>query len=283
MKPKMRVFQGIWPYSADPGPVGQIDKSLPTEWPVLLAGNSRHTLVEYQKTASSLCLRIVSVDTGGLDLPFALKEGRLSLNQIGKALAAAPVAAEFSEDQPENAEGIATARAVGSGMAFLPYPTWIRLQSKGRLPGCGGTFELQPCPADLSKMALFLEDGNHLAEAAKQGGYPLDERFSIALAQGGLLILIAAIPLIFTGWTAFGAGALLVLLHQILLPVLYPSLACLPLIGLKKTGFTLAGGLLCMAVAILLSLPVLSAALVGTAWLVLSAWLQFLFKNWADP
>ena len=87
MKLKELVSRGLWPYSGDPSPIGlQVIGDPGNDAPLLLIGNSRHTLERCRRLFWPKGVRILALDTGGLSLGEAMVDGRLTAETITDGL-----------------------------------------------------------------------------------------------------------------------------------------------------------------------------------------------------
>jgi hypothetical protein len=204
--------RGLWPFTPDPAEPGLHFMGIAaTGTPLLISGNSRHELRRLRRAVAPAGMEVLALNTHGLDLYLALTAGKLT---------AEAVAAEL--EQREQLEVDAEAELTGSKQALLPYPVWQALG--GREIEAPRAWQLKGGPADSRDLAAFLARGQQLTEEMKRPRSRVGERLAVILPHAGLLLLVAAVPLLWTGLATFLAGAAAVLATAVLLATLWPLL-----------------------------------------------------------
>lgn len=204
MNVKALLERGLWPFTPDPLAPGLYTLGSPAgTTPLLITGNSRHTHNFLKRFLAPLGVRVLAVDTGGVDVYSALAAGGWSLDRIGQGLE--KLESEMVEPQ-----------------ALLPYPVWEVL-GDGEIEGLAG-WRIRPGPADARHLPAFLARGRELTDDLKTMRFPWEDRLRLALAHAGLFALIAAVPLLLFGLKVLAAGLGMAILSAGLLALTWPWL-----------------------------------------------------------
>ncbi len=225
-----RMFSGLWPFTPDPAPPGlHMFGSPPPNAPVLVTGNSRHTLRKLEHWLAPMGARVLAVDTGGNDIYSALAAGALTINKIATALESLPMgSAPTSPEQkpppgPDSSflqEPPPTESPIRA--ALLPWAAWVALSPEPTsIPG----WTLTPGPADACDLPSFLRgSGGDLPDSYKRRRFPLEDRLELSLAHTLAFCLIAAAPLVIFGWKVLLIGWVMAVGSVLLLAFLWPWL-----------------------------------------------------------
>lgn len=200
-------FPGLWPFAPDPAPAGLYTFGAPApDSPLLITGNSRHTLNYLRRILTPLGARALAIDTGGVDVYSALAAADFTLEEIGAGLDSIRSNGEELETEPKQ--------------ALLPYPVWKTLSEPQEIAG----WQIAPGPAGACDLPAFFVRSCQLTDEMKTLRFPLEDRLRLGLAHAELFVLVAAIPLLFFGLKVMVTGAVLGLASVIMLAVLWPWL-----------------------------------------------------------
>jgi len=213
MKLRSLLNRGLWPFTPDPAPTGLHTFGSPApDSPILITGNSRHTLRRLERSLTPISARVLTIDVGGVDVHSALASGGFSLTKVSESLTSLARKPEESSASERKALPV----------ALLPYPAWEALGGEkiGEVAG----WRLDPGPADARDLPAYFARGCKLTDEMKVMRFPLGDRLRLALAHARLFVLIAAVPMLVFGWKVFAVGATLALLSAAFLAVLSPRL-----------------------------------------------------------
>jgi hypothetical protein len=233
-------------------------------WPysMFLTGNSGHELKGWLEAGCGV--RLLALDTGGLELRLAAAQGRLPRSALLTAAQSTNLPIYHSTNLP----------------IYLPSPAWDLLGGP-RLKSPLGWI-LRPGPASPAGLRAFLDSGCRLSSELRAPKYTAGERLHIAAVQAIPAALTLAAVLSGAGPAALGGAALLLLGALLLAALAQPWLAgaggraggylrarqgLLRLSALAGLSALVAGG-----AALALGLPPGAALCWGAATALLAAW-----------
>lgn len=254
--------KGLWPYAADPAPVGLLEiGSPPRNAPLIVEGNSRHALGRLRRVLLPIGGRALVVETGGRDLYTAFAEGTLRVETVVVAVEEVTLA---GDTPPSNLP-----------VALLPYPIYQEW-NEAELSIAAG-------PANAEDLPAFLASGQNLTEEMKRYRYSLRERLHLILAHAALLLLVAVGPLLYVGGAvAVGVGFSLVLISGVATTLLPPKLhkwTRTRSLGLSVVSSVLFLAATVSAAAMLLGYEPSRAAVLCGIMFIVSGWFSRLALN----
>lgn len=250
--------RGLWPFTADPIPPGLYVFGTPApDTPLLITVNSRHTVGRLRRVLTPLGVRLLVVDSGGVDVHSALAVDHLSWQEIKSTLQHGTMKDE-------------TVAICAPQVAILPLPVWEKLAGQDEEKELGG-WQIEPGPVDARALPEFLAHDRQLTEGMKRRQLPVSDRLHLTLAHSGLFMLLASGPLLLFARQVWAIVIVLTLLIALLWAVPAPHLLK-GWAGSNRLVYLLSLFFIIFVISQLGNLGLLATALLSACFVLLAWW-----------